>query len=128
MKFSCSFQPPPPPFIAEETVRLFLARHQKPAAIFRSQYEKKKKNTHTITSGEHLMLPPPQSERCPILKTISQPEQLNSSLSQSVRFFNGSNPNQTRTTTKADPPPHTTLYPPRSLLSSDRLWTVGCGN
>lgn len=51
------------------------------------------------------MLPPPQSERCPILKTISQPEQLNSSLSQSVRFFNGSNPNQTRTTTKADPPP-----------------------
>lgn len=58
MKFSCSFQQPPPPFIAEETVRLFLARHQKLAAIFRSQYEKKKKNTHTITSGEHLMLPP----------------------------------------------------------------------
>lgn len=110
MKFSCSFQPPPPPpFIAEETVRLFLARHQKLAAIFRSQYEKKKKNTHTITSGEHLMLPPslPQSERCPLLKTISQPEQLNSSLSESARFFSGSNPNQTRTTTKADPP-----YPP----------------
>lgn len=51
-----------------------------------------------------MLTPPPQSERCPLLKTISQPEQLNSSLSESARFFSGSNTNQTRTTTKADPP------------------------